>query len=197
MAFATLLPTHLLDKPQAPHGQIDLRGGLGYTVHDVGVYLAGNGVIGLLIQGFIFPIFVDRVGVWRSFVLMTVLYPTAYMLTPFLSAFPEGLVSPGIYASMALQSFFGIIVTPCALIMLKNATPSPLVLGKVNGLAMAASCLARTISPPIAGIIYSTGGSAVAWVSIAGVAVAGVVQLLWVPRKHVVEHVEVESATIL
>ncbi|RYP72093.1 hypothetical protein DL771_004424 [Monosporascus sp. 5C6A] len=61
MAFCTLLPTHLLDKPAAPHGHLDLRGGLGFTVHDVGTYLAVNGVLGLLIQGFIFPIFVEKV----------------------------------------------------------------------------------------------------------------------------------------
>ncbi|RYP80122.1 hypothetical protein DL769_002608 [Monosporascus sp. CRB-8-3] len=61
MAFCTLLPTHLLDKPAGPHGHLDLHGGLGFTVHDVGTYLAVNGVLGLLIQGFIFPIFVEKI----------------------------------------------------------------------------------------------------------------------------------------
>lgn len=61
MAFCTLLPTHLLDRPAAPHGHLDFWGGLGFTVHDVGMYLAVNGFLGLLIQGFIFPIFVDKV----------------------------------------------------------------------------------------------------------------------------------------
>ncbi|KAI0889238.1 MFS general substrate transporter [Annulohypoxylon maeteangense] len=185
MAFSTLLPTHLLDKPAAPPGSLDLIGGLGYTVHDVGVYLSINGILGLFIQGFIFPIFVDKVGVWKSFVLNIILYPLAYVFMPFLSAVPAALVSPSIYLSMILQSFFGIVVIPCALILLKDATPSPLVLGKVNGLAMSACCLARTLSPPLVGIIYSAGGSAAAWLSCAGVALIGIVQLFWVPRKHV------------
>ncbi|KAI1379546.1 MFS general substrate transporter [Hypoxylon crocopeplum] len=185
MAFNTLLPTHLLDKPAAAQGQLDLIGGLGYTVHDVGVYLAVNGILGLFIQAVIFPIFVDKVGVWKAFVLSIVLYPSAYVVMPFLSAMPPALVSPGIYLSLILQSFFGIIVIPCALILLKDATPSPLVLGKVNGLAMSACCLARTLSPPLVGIIYSAGGSAAAWFSCAGVAVIGILQLIWVPRKHV------------
>ncbi|OTB06521.1 hypothetical protein M426DRAFT_55264 [Hypoxylon sp. CI-4A] len=185
MAFCTLLPTHLLDKPATPQGQIDPIGGLGYTVHDVGVYLSINGILGLFIQAVIFPIFVDKVGVWKSFLINIIFYPLAYVVMPFLSALPAGLVSPGIYLSMVLQSFFGIIVIPCALILLKDATPSPLVLGKVNGLAMSACCLARTLSPPLVGIIYSAGGSAAAWFSCAGVAVMGIVQLLWVPRKHV------------
>ncbi|KAI1460312.1 MFS general substrate transporter [Annulohypoxylon moriforme] len=185
MAFSTLLPTHLLDKPAAAPGDLDLVGGMGYTVHDVGVYLSINGILGLFIQGVIFPIFVDRVGVWKSFVMNIILYPLAYVFMPFLSAVPSALVSPSIYLSMILQSFFGIVVIPCALILLKNATPSPLVLGKVNGLAMSACCLARTLSPPLVGIIYSAGGSAAAWFSCAGVAVIGIVQLFWVPRKHV------------
>ncbi|KAI1450545.1 MFS general substrate transporter [Annulohypoxylon stygium] len=185
MAFNTLLPTHLLDKPASPPGELDLIGGLGYTVHDVGIYLSINGLLGLFIQGVVFPIFVDRVGVWKSFLVNIVLYPLAYVFMPFLSAVPSSLVSPSIYLSMILQSFFGIVVIPCALILLKDATPSPLVLGKVNGLAMSACCLARTVSPPLVGIIYSAGGSAAAWLSCAGVAVIGIVQLFWVPRKHV------------
>ncbi|RYO82766.1 hypothetical protein DL762_006430 [Monosporascus cannonballus] len=197
MAFCTLMPTHLLDKPAAPHGNLDPRGGLGFTVHDVGKYLAVNGVLGLLIQAFIFPIFVEKVGVWESFCWMVILYPTAYLLNPFLSAMPDALVSPGIYFAMILQSFYGIVVTPCALILLKDATPSSLVLGKVNGLAMSACCLARTISPPVMGIIYSAGGSAASWFGCAGVAVLGIVQLLWVPRKHKsVDHVVVDRALL-
>lgn len=147
MAFCTLLPTHLLDKPASAPGEIDLIGGLGYTVHDVGVYLAVNGILGLFIQAIIFPLFVDNVGVWKSFVFNIVLYPLAYMVMPFLSALPPALVSPGIYLSLIMQSFFGIVVIPCALILIKDATPSPSVLGKVNGLAMSACCLARTVSP--------------------------------------------------
>ncbi|OTB12725.1 hypothetical protein K445DRAFT_320865 [Daldinia sp. EC12] len=196
MAFNTLLPTHLLDKPAAAPGRLDLIGGLGYTVHDVGIYLSVNGILGLFIQGFIFPIFVDKVGVWKSFILSIVFYPLAYVVMPFLSALPASLVSPGIYLSMILQSFFGIIVIPCALILLKDATPSPLVLGKVNGLAMSACCLARTISPPLVGIIYSAGGSAAAWFSCSGVAVIGIVQLLWVPRKHE-PNIVVEDSTMV
>ncbi|KAI0841264.1 MFS general substrate transporter [Hypoxylon sp. FL0890] len=185
IAFSTLLPTHLLNKPATPPGQIDFVGGLGYTVHDVGVYLSVNGIVGLFIQGVIFPIFVDRVGVWKSFSLNIMLYPLAYVLMPFVSAMPPLLVSPAIYLSMIMQCFFGIVVIPCALILLKGATPSPSVLGKVNGLAMSACCLARTVSPPVVGIIYSAGGSAAAWFSCAGVGLIGIAQLFWVPRKHV------------
>lgn len=204
MAFNTLLPTHLLDPPSAGYeggGRLDLRGGLGYTVHDVGVYLAVNGVLGLLIQGVVFPPFVDRVGVWRSFVWMVALYPLAYLAMPFVSAFAAASPpqSAAIYLSLVLQSFFGIILTPCALILLKDAAPSPRVLGRVNGLAMSGCCLARTLSPPLAGVIYAAGGSAAAWFSCAAFALLGVLQLLWVPRSRNARDlvvVEVENALV-
>ncbi|KAK8133263.1 hypothetical protein PG999_001436 [Apiospora kogelbergensis] len=184
MAFNTLLPTHLLDPPSAGYeggGRLDLRGGLGYTVHDVGVYLAVNGVLGLLIQGVVFPPFVDRVGVWRSFVWMVALYPLAYLAMPFVSAFAAASPpqSAAIYLSLVLQSFFGIILTPCALILLKDAAPSP--------------------RPPLAGVIYAAGGSAAAWFSCAAFALLGVLQLLWVPRSRNARDlvvVEVENALV-
>lgn len=218
MAFVTLLPTHLLDDPSpgyAGGGRLDLRGGLGYTVHDVGVYLSVNGVLGLLIQGLVFPPFVDKVGVWRSFVWMIVLYPLAYIVMPFVSVLPSssaasslpdgngaGGSSPQsalIYLALVLQSIFGIIVIPCALILLKDATPSPRVLGMVNGLAMSGCCLARTVSPPLVGVIYAAGGSAAAWFSCAGFALLGILQLAWVPRSQNARDlvvVEVENALV-
>ncbi|EEU37992.1 uncharacterized protein NECHADRAFT_48179 [Fusarium vanettenii 77-13-4] len=185
MAAGSLLATYLLDVPEVPSGRFDWRGGLGYTVHDVGTYLAVNGALGLLIQAVIFPVFVERVGVWHSFLWMIVLYPLTYTLMPFLSALNEPLVSGGIYLSLFMQSFCGMIAMPVCLILLKDATPSPQVLGRVNGLAMSGACLARTIAPPLAGVIYSVAGSVIAWASCIGVALLGVLQLLWVPRSRI------------
>ncbi|RSL95634.1 hypothetical protein CDV31_013803 [Fusarium ambrosium] len=185
MAAGSLLATYLLDKPEVSSGRLDWRGGLGYTVHDVGKYLAVNGALGLLIQAVIFPMFVERVGVWHSFLWMIVLYPLTYTLMPFLSALHEPFVSGGIYLSLFMQSFCGMIAMPVCLILLKDATPSPQVLGRVNGLAMSGACLARTIAPPLAGVIYSVAGSVIAWASCVGVALLGVLQLLWVPRSRI------------
>jgi hypothetical protein len=181
MAYVTVLPVYLLDDVR--HPGIDFQGGLGLDLHDVGTFLAVNGFIALAIQGGIFPFFVEKVGVWRSFVAMIVLYPTTYLFVPFISALPAVLIDPAVYLSLILQGFFGIIVFPCALILLKNATPSPLVLGRVNGAAMSACCLARTLSSPLVGWIYAEGGSAAAWFSLAFVAFLGTVQLFWVPNE--------------
>ncbi|EGU83125.1 hypothetical protein FOPG_09691 [Fusarium oxysporum f. sp. conglutinans race 2 54008] len=185
MAASSLLATYLLDDPAEKRGTIDWIGGLGYTVHDVGVYLAVNGVLGLFIQAVIFPVFVSRVGVWHSFVSMIILYPASYLLMPFLSAFGEPVVSLGIYASLLMQSFCGLIVAPVTLILIKDATPSPQVLGRVNGLAMSGACLARTVAPPLAGVFYALSGSVSAWFSCVVVAVIGAVQLFWIPRRSI------------
>jgi MFS family permease len=192
MAFISAMPVWILDEPATKFGHLDFKGGLGFDLHDVGTYLAVNGLISLVIQAVIFPPFVEKIGVRHSFVWMIILYPIVYLLVPFISAFPPALVSPGVYLAFILQSFFGIIVFPCALILLKNATPSSLVLGKVNGMAMSACCLARTVSSPLVGGIYSLGGSAAAWFSLAVVAFLGVAQLYFVPRERVGK-VEVET----
>lgn len=116
---------------------------------------------------------------------MIILYPTTYIIVPFISALPNEYETFGIYFSLVLQAFYGILVFPCALILMKNAIPSPLVLGRVNGLAMSACCLARTLSSPLIGLIYSLGGSAAAWFGLGIVAILGIFQLIWVPREDV------------
>ena len=195
MGYSNLLPIYLLDKPHSTKPGLDLQGGLGYDVHDVGSFMAVNGFIAILIQALVFPIFVRKVGVWKSYISMTLLYPISYTLVPFLTALPAGSArSAGIYAIMVFQNYLNIIIPPCMLILIKNATPSPLVLGTVNGACMALICAARTAAPPVEGLIYGAGGSAAAWFSMTGVAVIAVVQLFWVPREHVhVEKVDVEA----
>lgn len=198
MASATVLPIYLVDTPSAD--QLDLVGGLDFTLHDVGMYLAVNGIMVVFIQGVIFPKFVERVGVWLSFVVTILLYPLSYVIVPFLSlllgAQPDWLLPLGIYATLFTQNLCAVISGPCILILLKNAIRKDGVLGKVNGMVMSLCCAARTFGPPLVGLIYSEGGSAAAWGSCALVALVGTVQLWWVPREERGKevHVEVESA---
>lgn len=193
MAFASLLPIYFLDTPTISSTSLDLKGGLGYTVHDVGAFMSINGILALIIQGTIFPVFVGKIGVWKSLVSLLILCPTTYVVVPFLSLLTPSTRQWGIYAVLVLQNFFMIIIYPCLLIALKNATPSLLVLGRVNGLAMSACSGARTIAPPLCGIIYGAAGSAVAWWSVAFVAGLGIVQLYWLPRPKDGADVAVEN----
>ncbi|RMZ77190.1 hypothetical protein DV738_g4492, partial [Chaetothyriales sp. CBS 135597] len=122
MAYASILPTFLVDEPRTKG--LDLQGGLGYTVRDVGGYMAVQSVIAMFVQLLIFPFFVERVGIWKSFVWLTVFCPIAYIVVPFLTALSHEALPYGIYADMLVQNFFVIILYPCVLILLKDATPS-------------------------------------------------------------------------
>ena len=179
MAFGALIPIYLLDDPRRRHG-LDLIGGLGLSLHDVGVYLAVNSVISLVVQGLIFPLYVGYFGVWESVVSLIIFCPLVQILMPFVTALPDPGI--GVYIFMTLQSIATIVTYPALLILLKNATESPKVLGRVNGLAMSACSAARTISPPLVGIFYAELGSAGAWWSCAVVAIAAIIELWFTPR---------------
>jgi len=183
MAYSSLIPVFFVDVPD--HKGLDFHGGLGYTVRDVGSFLSTNGMASLFIQAFIFAPFVTRVGVWKSFICLTILVPITHAAVPFLTALSGSALVGAIYADLVMNNFCLIIIYPCLLILLKNATPSSSMLGQVNGLAMAASSGARTFAPPLVGFLYSKGGSAAGWWSISVVAIiSGMVIFLMAPPRN-------------
>ncbi|ETN41435.1 uncharacterized protein HMPREF1541_03371 [Cyphellophora europaea CBS 101466] len=173
MAFGSLMPIFLLDEPSPGISDtaLDLHGGLGYTLRDVGAFMSINGIVAIFVQGVLFAPVVEWLGVWKTFVLLTVLAPLAYVFPPFLTMIPHAQAPIGIYANLILQNFLLIIIYPCLLILLKDATPTMAMLGQVNGLAMAACSGARTIAPPLVGFIYGSVGSAAGWWSIGAAAI--------------------------
>ncbi|KAL1848703.1 hypothetical protein VTK73DRAFT_10087 [Phialemonium thermophilum] len=162
-------------------------GGLGLSLRAVGMIMAVNGVIALFIQAVVFPLAAARIGVYRLFILVTVLHPIAYIIVPPLLFVPESLLYPAIYTCLTVRNIFSIIVYPLLLILIKEATPSPTVLGKVNGLAASAGAACRMIAPPIAGYLYTVGKrmdcTALAWYGSAVVAVLGAIQCFSVERE--------------
>jgi MFS family permease len=161
-------------------------GGLGLTVREVGMIMAVNGVIALFVQAVIFPIAAERVGVFKLFLIVTVLHPIAYAIVPFLLLVPQSLVFPGIYCCLAVRNALSITLYPLLLILLKEATPTPSALGTINGLAASAGAACRMAAPPIAGFLYTYGSkrdcTALAWYGSAVIAVAGAIQCFSVPR---------------
>ncbi|KAK5083105.1 hypothetical protein LTR05_006987 [Lithohypha guttulata] len=178
MAFAALLPVYLVDDPRK--SSLDLLGGLGKTLPEVGTILAVNSVISLLAQAVVFPIFVAKIGVWWSGIILIVLSPLVYFLPPFVSLMSDPVI--GIYLVMIFQALTSTMAYPIILLLLKNACPSPLVLGRVNGLAMSGCSAARTIAPPIVGAVYSALGSAGGWWSATLIAIIGVIELFFIRR---------------
>ncbi|KAF7545123.1 hypothetical protein G7Z17_g9424 [Cylindrodendrum hubeiense] len=161
-------------------------GGLGLSLRNVGLIMAVDGGIALIVQGFIFPWAAKKLGTYRLFLLVAVMHPVAYIIMPMLLLVPKTLLYPAIYLCLTVRNLLTIILYPLLMILIKEATPCPSALGKVNGLAASAAAACRMISPPIAGFLYALGTRAncpaLSWYGSAIVAVAGAVQCFWVPR---------------
>ncbi len=203
MTYDHLLPIFLQDDrvgeifPVASFHPFHIPGGLGLTTKAVGLIMSVNGLIALFIQGLIFPVLADWLGVWSIFILVTVLHPIAYFIVPYLALLPENLVYPGIYTCLTIRNILAILAYPVILILLKQASPAPSVLGKINGLAASAGAACRSIAPPIAGILYGVGlnigFTGLAWWGSALVAMVGAAQLWFVPREKNANSTKVRS----
>ncbi|KAJ5577812.1 uncharacterized protein N7459_006776 [Penicillium hispanicum] len=193
MTYDHLLPIFLQDENthslMASHhtSPLDIPGGVGLSTRSVGVIMSTDGIIALVIQSLIFPALAQWLGIWRLFVLVTVLHPIAYFMVPFLVFLPQHLLLVGIYTCLVVRNILSIIDYPVLLILIKQASPSDSVMGKINGLAASAGAASRTIAPPIAGFLYSTGAeigcTALAWWGSSFVALLGVLQLWFIHDK--------------
>jgi hypothetical protein len=192
MTYDHLLPIFLQDKNTRDisvghHSPLDIPGGVGLSTRTVGVIMSTDGIIALVIQSLIFPALAQWLGVWRLFVVVTVLHPIAYFMVPFLVFLPQHLTFLGIYTCLVVRNILSIIDYPVLLILIKQASPSDSVMGKINGLAASAGAAARTVAPPVAGYLYSSGAdigcTAVAWWGSSFVALLGALQLWFIQRK--------------
>lgn len=166
-------------------------GGLGLSMNSVGLVMAVNGIIALFIQAVIFPIATAKVGAFRLFLIVTVLHPIACLIMPYLVWVPESMLWPAIYLCLTIRDIFSIIVYPLLLILIKEATPTPSILGKVNGFAASAGAACRMLAPPIAGFLYTIGSradcTALAWWASGLVAIVGSFQCFAVERPRAVD----------
>lgn len=140
MCYDHLLPIFLQDKRgeemnilATPTSIFHIEGGLGLSTKTVGLIMSGQGLIALLIQAVIFPVVAETLGVFRTFVLVTFLHPLAFFIVPYLVLLPENSLFAGIYVCLTVRQFNSILDYPSILIMLKQASPAPRYLGKING----------------------------------------------------------------
>ena len=170
----------------ASNDHASLAGGLGLSVKDVGVIMSVNGLIALFVQAVVFPIMANLLGVWKVFLVVTISHPIAYFIVPFLALLPQTLLYPGIYACLTVRNCLSILTYPVLLILIKEASPGPSCLGKINGLAASTGAACRTIASPIAGFLYGVGinmdFTAIAWWASALVAIIGAAQAMTIKR---------------
>ncbi|KAI9371931.1 major facilitator superfamily domain-containing protein [Aspergillus egyptiacus] len=189
MTYDHLLPIFLQDKRGVPtvEGGLTFPGGVGLSTRTVGLIVSSDGIIALIIQSLIFPALAHYLGVWKLFIIVTVLHPVAYFMVPYLIFLPYRYVLFGIYTCMVTRNILSIIDYPVLLILIKQASPSDHCLGRINGLAASAGAAARTLAPPIAGYLYTTGANinftALAWWGSSVVAAIGALQLWFMTQK--------------
>ncbi|OXV07755.1 hypothetical protein Egran_04480 [Elaphomyces granulatus] len=192
MTFDHLFPIFLQDENSTSpsvtgHSLFSIPGGLGLSTRIVGFIMSIDGLIALFIQSVIFPPLAGWLGIWKLFVIVTVLHPVAYFISPFIVFLPEELLFTGIYTCLLIRNTLSIIAYPLLLILIKQASPSPSVLGKINGLAASAGAACRTIAPPLSGFLYSAGTqigcTAIAWWASSGIAAIGAFQLWFIEQK--------------
>jgi hypothetical protein len=192
MAYEHLLPIFLQDSPSTVMISMNrpsppsIPGGLNLSTNSVGVILSINGVSAIIVQGLLFPFLASHFGVFRLFIICTILHPTSYILPPFLTFLPEHLLYTGIYSCLTIQNLFAIMQYPLLLILLKESCSDLRFLGSVNGMAASFGAGARTLGPPIGGYLYDYSKRVecvgIAWWATGLVAVGGAIQLLWVKQ---------------
>lgn len=200
MTFDHLLPIFLEDERGLPSGSISAYvtsslnpfyspGGLGLSIQKVGAIMSCDGVIALFVQAVVFPLAAARFGIHRLFIFVSLLHPLSYLLMPYLAYLPDSYVTFGIYGCLLIRNLLSIIAYPVLLILIKEATPSPSVLGKINGLAASAGAACRTVAPPVSGFLYTLGSkmefTGLAWYGSALVALIGAAQCFMVHRGRI------------
>ncbi|KAF2738165.1 MFS general substrate transporter [Polyplosphaeria fusca] len=203
MAYDHLIPIFLQDK-RADDVSVNaissnaFAGGLGLSIHDVGIILSINGIIELFIQAAVFPIMASWFGVWKLLLIVTIGHPISYFIVPYLPLFPVKWLYPAIYGAMTIRNIFSILAYPLLLIMIKEAAPSPTVLGKINGLAASTGAACRTIASPIGGLLYGLsidiGFTPLAWWVWTLVAMIGALQVPFLSREAHKCHARVHAA---
>ncbi|CAG8007482.1 unnamed protein product [Penicillium olsonii] len=190
MTYDHLLPIFLQDKTgTGSHASLfDIPGGVGLSTRAVGFIMSTDGIIAIAIQSIVFPALAHYLGIWRLFIIVTVLHPIAYFMVPFLAFLPTQFLYGGIYTCLITRNILSIIDYPVLLILIKQASPSDSVMGKINGLAASAGAVARTLAPPVAGFLYSSGSrvgcTALAWWGSTLVALMGALQLWFIQRNN-------------
>ncbi|OAA71412.1 Major facilitator superfamily transporter [Cordyceps fumosorosea ARSEF 2679] len=171
--------------PPPRHLPFRFTGGLGMPPQRVGAAMAILGVIGILMQLFLYPNLSARLGTVRSWRLSLLCFPLAYFVVPYLSVVPSTAEAPAAKAGLAvwlaicgvllLQVVGRTFALPSMAILINNGSPHPSVLGTVHGLGQSVSSAARTIGPVIGGPVYGFGLNrgyvGLVWWALSGVSV--------------------------
>jgi len=186
--------TSTLPSGYRPHLPFTFTGGLELPPSSMGTALSILGVIGISLQLLVYPRLNFRFGTVASYRAALVLFPIAYILTPYLAVIPSATPAPGqasgpliwiaITIVLSIQVLARTFALPATAILVNNCSPHPSVLGTIHGIGQSVSAGTRTIGPIVAGWLYGVGLDrgvvGTAWWALAGFALIGAVAGRWV-----------------
>ncbi|KAK2861080.1 hypothetical protein FQN49_004559 [Arthroderma sp. PD_2] len=191
VAFDSVFPVFLNHPTQDLKNNPDVKlpfkftSGFGIDSQAIGILFTLNGIVGMIVQFFIFPPAAKRFGVLRCFKVTAFIFPILYLLTPFLALFPTDWTRQfATIILMAIKLSAVVFAFPSSIILLTNSAPSVRVLGTLNGVATSVSAIGRGIGPAALGGIFSIGVKAgymiIPWWTLAVVAFISAVPSFWI-----------------
>ncbi|KAI1083508.1 major facilitator superfamily domain-containing protein [Whalleya microplaca] len=183
MTFDQLFPVFLSTTPPEHPKPVSLPfqfvGGFGLDSKTVGIILSAQGAYQLVVNMFLVPPVLKRMGPRRLFRFLVIIYFALYLITPYLVLLPEDYRMVGVGLVLVWKCTFSSMAYPSNAIMTADSAPSHLALGTINGVAASTASLCRAFGPTISGILYAvglqTGYSGLAWWCSALVAIGGAV----------------------
>ncbi|RYP26667.1 hypothetical protein DL767_007950 [Monosporascus sp. MG133] len=180
-------PRSLPEQDNARRLPFAFTGGLGMPAATVGFATSILGVLGMLLQVFLYPPVQARLGTLRGFQIFLGLFPLAYFIAPYLAVLPSSSPAPepasgiliwiGIVLVLLFQVTGRTITLPASIILLNNCSPHPTVLGTIHGLGQSVSAGFRTVGPIVGGWWYGSGLEigmvGASWWGIAGMSALG------------------------
>lgn len=142
----------------------------------------------MFIQFLIFPVVARRLGVLRCLKIASIIFPIAYLLTPFSALFPNPLTQQiAIFLILVLKCWAVIFAFPCIGVTLTNSV-SLRVLGTLNGVATSLSAVGRAIGPAFEGWVFSVGLNRgymiLAWWTLAAIAALGAIPVWYLAEQE-------------
>ena len=112
----------------------------------------------MFVQFLVFPPVARRYGVLNCLKACTVVFPLAYLITPFTVLLPTPEMQQiAILSVILVKCCAGVFGFPCVTILLTNSARSLRLLGTLNGVATSLSAIGRAAGPTIAGTAFTHG----------------------------------------
>ncbi|RPB03164.1 MFS general substrate transporter [Choiromyces venosus 120613-1] len=183
ITYDQLLPV-LMSYPRddTPRQGLKFAGGFGMPSSTIGYFFSIYGVVGMLVQFFVFPTVVNFFGPLRTLKFFSLTFPILYFITPFSLLLPHACQDSALFLFLFMKSVSAIFSFPCSTILLTNSSPSLRLLGTLNGIAVALAALSKALGPAFGGLAFTlgqkTGYGILPWFLLSGITTLGTLPMI-------------------